>query len=81
VTLVALAVWHRGTRWTRRRRTAVIGLQPLVTDEELAAATAAAYGHTDVDEQHRQIIRAAQQAYGPRLIARLPTDDQPSADS
>ena len=52
----------------------MIGLQPLVTDEELAAATAAAYGDTDVDE-HRQIIRAALEAYGPRLIARLAVDE------
>ena len=58
----------------------MIGLQPLVTDEELAAATAAAYGDTDVDEQHRRIIRAALEAYGPRLIARLPVD-QPTTST
>jgi hypothetical protein len=64
-----------------RTRTSTAGgsLRQLVTEEDITAATAAAYGDTGTDEQHRRIIRAALEAYGPRLLARLAAEDDPSS--
>jgi hypothetical protein len=62
-----------------RASTAGGSLRQLVTEEDITAATAAAYGDTGTDEQHRRMIRAALEAYGPRLLARLAAEDDPSS--